>query len=217
MGCHIFHLEIFTVLQLTMNTLEDGLSTEGRRLEESANNPSRHPTNIWVQWAPSHSLWRENLSKDWTNLSSETQWLLWPHSTRGDELIVYCHETLISRYQANEINITRETFFNVGTNPRCERAQLPCHYNMTRCKGYWDFAHFIRQWLEIKVDERKWNTCTDWIKYTWLLALWVRWVQMTVHLLRSCPEQSVTTNLTLYSTYVHNIHTTDISSGCHSG
>lgn len=43
-GCHIFHLEIFTVLQLTMNTLEDGLSTERRRLEESANNPSSHPT-----------------------------------------------------------------------------------------------------------------------------------------------------------------------------
>lgn len=31
-GCHIFHLEIFTVLQLTMNTLEDGLSTERRSL-----------------------------------------------------------------------------------------------------------------------------------------------------------------------------------------
>lgn len=145
MGCHIFHLRIFTVLQLTMNTLEDGLSTERRRLEESANNPSNHPTNKWVQWAHPHSLWKGNLSKDWTILSSETQWLLWPHFTREDELIVYCHETLISRYQANEINITRETFFNAGPNPRCERAQLPCHYNMTRCEGNWVFALFMKQ------------------------------------------------------------------------
>lgn len=32
-GCHIFHLEIFTVLQLTMNTLEDELTQKGGDLK----------------------------------------------------------------------------------------------------------------------------------------------------------------------------------------
>lgn len=158
------------IYSTAVDNLEDGLSTERRRLEKSTNNPSSHPTNKWVQCACPHSLWKGNLSKDWTILSSETQWLLWPYSTRGDELIVYCHETLISRFQANEINIMRETFFNARANPHCERAQLPCHFNMTRCEGNLVFALFIKQWLEIKVDERKWNTCTNGLKDTWVLA-----------------------------------------------
>ncbi len=90
-------------------------------------------------------------------MSSETQWLLWPHSTRGDELIAYCHKILVSTYQANEINIMREMLFNAGTSPRCERAQLSCYYNMTKCECYRDFAH----------------------KKPWVLAQWMRGVQMT--------------------------------------